>query len=548
MANNIIDGAQLRDMFLCAAKNLENNKALVNELNVYPVPDGDTGTNMTLTIQSALREIEKVKEPTAGKIANAVSMGALKGARGNSGVILSQLFRGFAKSVDTKEVMTVADMANALQQASDSAYKAVMKPSEGTILTVARFAAKKAMAIKMLYGDDPAAFFDMVAAQAKETLDATPDMLPVLKQAGVVDSGGMGFYCILVGFAMAFQDNVQLELSEYKKASAAKQEVNPEEFVDNHEDIEDIKFAYCTEFFVYEGDKVFPSDIENIFKKNLDSKGDSMLVINQDGIIKVHIHTNVPLEVLGFAMNYGLLQDVKVENMRLQFAERNKKAAEPEKEIGVVSVAAGKGIEEILRELNVDVIVSGGQTMNPSIDDIVKAVEKANAKHVFVFPNNKNIILAAQQAKNLCKCDVRIIPTRSVQQGISALISYDPDLSAEQNEQAFLEAVKNVVYGQITHSIRETNVEGLQVHQGDFIALINDKLKVSGPDMICVAKEMIDCMISDESSLVTVYYGEDATEEQAQELAAYTSEKYPDVDVEVYFGGQPVYNFLVSID
>lgn len=546
---NIIDGALLKDMFFCAAHNLENNKPFINDLNVYPVPDGDTGTNMTLTMQSALKEVSKVTDLTATNLANAVSTGALKGARGNSGVILSQLFRGFAKSLSGKTTINVEDFAIALKAAADNAYKAVMKPSEGTILTVARVTAEKAMELRKRETQFER-FFEAICAAAKAALDATPDMLPVLKQAGVVDSGGMGFYCIICGFEMALKDDYVLDLKEYE-TSAEKQfeSVNEAEFVDDHS-LADIKFTYCTEFFVYESGSIFPSNIEDLFKEEFAPKGDSMLVIHQDGVVKTHIHTNAPLEVLSFAMKYGALQDVKIENMRLQNEELNasKKEKEPKKEVGIVVISMGDGISEIFKSLGADVIVGGGQTMNPSIEDIVHAVDKANAEHVFVFPNNKNIILAAEQAKDIVQCDMRVIPTKSVQQCISALIMYNPDDSLDDNENMFNEVSDKVVYGQITNAVRDTVIEDVDVHEGDYIALVKNKLKVSGPDIVSVAKEMFAQMISEDSSLVTIYYGEDATEELANVLADYVRQTYEYIDAEVYNGGQPVYNLLVSVD
>ncbi len=537
-------------MIFCAAHNLEDNKAFINDLNVYPVPDGDTGTNMSLTMQSALKETSKVTDLTATNIANAVSTGALKGARGNSGVILSQLFRGFAKALAGKDQINVYDFAVALKQASDNAYKAVMKPSEGTILTVARMTAEKAMEIRRRETDFDK-FFDIVCTAAKASLDATPNMLPVLKQAGVVDSGGMGFYCILSGFAMALKEDYTLDLKEYEQSTEKKFEHTVDvDYVDDHGALEDIKFAYCTEFFVYESSNMFPADIEDIFKAEFDPKGDSMLVIHQDGVVKTHIHTNTPLEVLSFALKYGVLQDVKIENMKLQNEEVNaaKKANEPKKKVGIVVVSMGDGISEIFKSLGVDVIVGGGQTMNPSIEDIAHAVEKTNAEHVFVFPNNKNIILAAEQAKRLCECDIRVIPTKSVQQCISALVMYNPDDSIDANEKLFTDISNKVGYGQITHAVRDTVIDDVDVHEGDYIALIKNKLKVSGRDMSLVAKEMFEQMINEDSSLVTLYYGEDMTEDAANALADYIRNTYDYVDAEVYNGGQPVYNLLISVD
>ncbi len=552
MEYNILDGVLLKDMFHCGAHNLEENKAFINELNVYPVPDGDTGTNMSLTMQSALREISKVTALSATNIANSVSMGALKGARGNSGVILSQLFRGMAKSFSGKETIETADFANALKAASDNAYKAVMKPKEGTILTVSRVAAEKAVELSNNGVKDFSIFFDGVCAAAKEALDSTPELLPVLKQAGVVDSGGMGFYCILCGFGMALNESEELNLKEYEKTTEKKfEKVTAEEFVDDHSKA-DIKFTYCTEFFVYESDSIFPSDIEDIFKEEFGPKGDSMLVINQDGVVKTHIHTNTPLEILSFALKYGVLQDVKVENMRLQNEEVNKtkenSTSMPKKKNGIVVISMGDGITEIFKSLGADVIVGGGQTMNPSIEDISKAIKKANAEHVFVFPNNKNIILAADQAKDISECDVRVIPTKSVQQCISALVAYEPDGDADQNESAFNEEIQRVSYGQITHAVRDTVVDEVEVHEGDYIAIVKNKLKVSGNDILKVAEEMLSQMITEDSSLVTIYFGEDANEELAQTLADYVTEKYDYVDAEVYNGGQPVYNLLLSVD
>lgn len=547
---NSINGELLKDMFFCAAHNLEENKAFINELNVYPVPDGDTGTNMSLTMQSAIKEIAKVSNINVFNIVNAVSTGALKGARGNSGVILSQIFRGFAKSISSKEEIKVADFAEALQSAADNAYKAVMKPSEGTILTVVRLTAKKAVELKRT-AKDFAFFFGEICKAAKNALDSTPEMLPVLKQAGVVDSGGMGFYCIIRGFEMALQEEKKLDLKEYEKTAETQlKTASFDDFVDNH-DADNITFTYCTEFFVYESDNIFPSNIEDIFKAEFESKGDSMLVIHQDGVVKTHIHTNVPLEILSFAFKYGVLQDVKVENMRLQNEElkKSKGESEPKKDIGIVVISMGDGITEIFKSLGADIIVGGGQTMNPSIEDIAHAVKKANAEHVIVFPNNKNIILAAEKAKDLCEdYDVRIIPTKSVQQCISAMIMYNPDDSIDDTVDSFNDIINNVAYGQITNAVRDTVIDDIDVHEGDYIALIKNKLKVSGADLMEVSKEMITQMVTEDSSLVTIYYGEDATQEFAEELAEFVQSTYDFVDAEVYNGGQPVYNILVSVD
>ncbi len=538
-------------MFFCAARNLEENKAFINELNVYPVPDGDTGTNMSLTMQSAIKETAKVSNINVANIVNAVSTGALKGARGNSGVILSQIFRGFAKSISTKSEIKIVDFADALQSAADNAYKAVMKPSEGTILTVVRLTAKKAVELKRT-AKDFKVFFNEICKAAKNALDSTPDMLPVLKQAGVVDSGGMGFYCIIRGFEMALQEEQKLDLKEYEK-TAEKQvntAVNFDDFVDDH-DADNITFTYCTEFFVYESDSIFPSNIEDIFKAEFEPKGDSMLVIHQDGVVKTHIHTNVPLEILSFAFKYGVLQDVKIENMRLQ-SEELKQArgqTEPKKDIGIVVISMGDGITEIFKSLGADIIVGGGQTMNPSIEDIAHAVEKANAEHVIVFPNNKNIILAAEKAKDLCEGhDVRIIPTKSVQQCISAMIMYNPDDGIDDTVDSFNDIISNVAYGQITNAVRDTVIDDIDVHEGDYIALIKNKLKVSGADLMDVSREMITQMVTEDSSLVTIYYGEGTTQEFAEELADFVQTTFDFVDAEVYNGGQPVYNILVSVD
>ncbi|MBE5817082.1 MAG: DAK2 domain-containing protein [Clostridiales bacterium] len=544
-----IDGALLKEMLLLAAKNLEDNKARINEMNVYPVPDGDTGTNMSLTIQSSVREVMQVKDVTVANICSAISRGALKGARGNSGVILSQLFRGFVRAVDGKQSLTIADMALALKEASVSAYKAIMKPSEGTILTVARVVGERAMEVAPLTTDFET-FFDAVVAAGKNILNQTPEMLPTLKQAGVVDAGGMGYYCILSGFAMAFKENAKFSIADYATAGANDSAPNAfDTFVDDH-DPESINFAYCTEFFVYEDENVLPADIEDIFKAEFGPKGDCMLVIYQDGIVKTHIHTNDPLSILGFAMKFGVLQDVKVENMRLQNAEVNaaKKKAAPKKKYGIVAVALGDGIRRIFKDLTVDVIVSGGQTMNPSTDDIVRAIEKCNAECVFVLPNNKNIVMAATQAKELCECDVRVIPTRSTAQGISVLVSFDPDASADKNESQLVAALDNVTTGQITYSIKDTMINDIQVKQGDYIALVNGKLKASSKVLEESVRGMIENMVTEDSYIATVYYGEDVSEADANKIAQIVEEAYPDIEVEVYHGGQPVYYYMIAVE
>ena len=549
-----IDAKMLAKMFLAGAKNLENKKEWINELNVFPVPDGDTGTNMTMTIMSAAREVSALGEdPSMEAICKAISSGSLRGARGNSGVILSQLFRGFTKRIKEEESLTVAILAGSFEKAVETAYKAVMKPKEGTILTVARGAAEKALELAEAGEEDMEKFLSAVIAEAELVLSRTPELLPVLKQAGVVDSGGQG---LVEGLHGAFDAYLGKELDLNFTAPAVN--VSASTAGGTVEEAE-IKFGYCTEFIIMLN-KTFTTKMEMDFKAFLESIGDSIVCVADDDVVKVHVHTNDPGLAIQRALKYGPLSNMKIDNMRLEhqeklFKEANKAdisrtaSVEPPKDFGFIAVSVGDGINEIFKSLGVDYIIEGGQTMNPSTADILDAVAKVNAKTVFVLPNNKNIILAANQAAELTtEKDLLVIPTKTIPQGITAVINFVPDLSADENEENMLREIGNVKTGQVTYAVRDTVIDDREIRKGDFMGIGDKGMLAVGASMEDVARETVANMVDEDSELISIYYGSDVSEEDAEHFRGLVEEQFPSCDVELQFGGQPIYYYVMSIE
>ena len=549
MNTNTVDAKMLGRMFLSGAKNLEAKKEWINELNVFPVPDGDTGTNMTLTIMSAASEVSALSDSSMKALAKAISSGSLRGARGNSGVILSQLLRGFTKVIEHYDTVDAVIFARAFEKGVETAYKAVMKPKEGTILTVARGAAEKALEIAG-ESDSLETFFTDVIAEAELVLSRTPDMLPVLKEAGVVDSGGQGLLEVLKG---AFDGYMGKEIDlnfEKPKTAVSGKPVSAEE--------SNIKFGYCTEFIIML-EKQFTEKDEHEFKEYLMSIGDSLVVVADDEIVKVHVHTNDPGEAIQRALTYGQLSNMKINNMRLEHHEKvikeaekmaaQQAAAEPEKEVGFISVSVGAGMGEIFKELGADYLIEGGQTMNPSTEDVLQAIERVNAKNIFIFPNNKNIILAANQARDLTEDkNIIVIPTKTIPQGITALISYVPDKTVEQNTEEMMEAVGNVKTGQITYAVRDTKIDDKEIRQGDIMGIGDHGLLAVGTGIEDITVAALQEMTDEDSEIISVYYGQDVSEEDAEHLAERLEEQYPDFDIEIHNGGQPIYYYIVSVE
>lgn len=550
MAVNTIDAKLLAKMFLAGAKNLEVKKDWINELNVFPVPDGDTGTNMTLTIMSAVKEVNALDEVTMPELAKAISSGSLRGARGNSGVILSQLLRGFTKGIREHEKLTAPILASAMQKGVETAYKAVMKPKEGTILTVARGAADKARELAANC-ESLQSFMEKTIAHAQLVLSQTPEMLPVLKEAGVVDSGGQGLLVVLQGALDAFMGKeIKLEF-ELPDSDSKVTKIS-------RETEEEIRFGYCTEFIIVLN-KDFPEKEELEFKAFLNSLGDSIVLVADDEVVKVHVHTNDPGLAIQKALTYGSLSRIKIDNMREEHQERLIKDAEklakqqaqaaPQKEVGFIAVSIGDGIGNIFRELGVDHLIEGGQTMNPSTEDMLNAIERVNAKTIYIFPNNKNIILAANQAQALTKDkEIIVIPTKTVPQGVTAIISYVPEKSPQENTEAMLEEIARVKTGQVTYAVRDTHIDNKDIHQGDIMGIGDYGMLAVGQDVIAVSKETVAGMVDEDSELISIYYGEDFSEEDAQTLAEEIEKAYPSCDVEVNYGGQPIYYCVISVE
>ena len=558
MATKTIDANMLAKMFLAGAQNIEAKKEFINELNVFPVPDGDTGTNMTLTILSAAKEVTALADVDMKNLAKAISSGSLRGARGNSGVILSQLLRGFTKSIrDEKEIDTAA-LAAACQRARDTAYKAVMKPKEGTILTVASGIADKAAELA-LETEDLEEFIPAVIEHADEVLQKTPEMLPVLKEAGVVDSGGQGLLEVIRGAYDAFLGK-EIDYSAIAPAvgnsTAVKVSVEEEK---------EIKFGYCTEFIILL-EKEFTENDEHELKAYLSSIGDSIVCVADDEIVKIHVHTNDPGLAIQKALTYGQLSRMKIDNMREEHreklirdseklakeqagAEEAKKTAEPKKPMGFIAVSIGDGMNEIFRELGADYIIEGGQTMNPSTDDMLKAIDQVNAETIFILPNNKNIILAANQAKDLVEDkEIIVIPTKTVPQGITAIINFVPDADAKSNEETMLDEIKNVKTGQVTYAVRDTHIDDKEIHQGDIMGIGDAGILSVGQDIAETTLEMLEQLVDDDSELISLYYGQDVTEEEADAFTQEVEKLYPDIDVDVHCGGQPIYYYVLAVE
>lgn len=540
-----INGSTLRKMFLNAFSLVEENKKNIDALNVFPVPDGDTGTNMSLTLKSAVTEMNACESNTIESICVAFNRGALKGARGNSGVITSQIIKGICSALMSNETeITLKDFAKAMQNGSDMAYKAVTVPKEGTILTIIKAMAEKAkQASKSAKSFED--FFNEIIMHGETTLQMTPDMLPVLKKAGVVDAGGRGLVFIFSGFYKALTG----EMTEVQFVDNVEKDVTSEDIHVNYESLADIKFAYCTEFFViniYE--KTTDADI-NTLRSRLMEIGDCVLCIGDLQLIKVHVHTNEPNRALGYALQLGELNGVKIENMLEQNRQLRKQQEKvPDKEYGMISVAAGEGLNNVFKDIDVDYIISGGQTMNPSANDIATAADKVNAKNIFVFPNNKNIIMSAEQANDITDKNLIIIPTRSIPEGISAILAFDPNASVEENKSNMLDAMANVRSGSVTYAVRTTNVDGIDVKVGDIMGLDEHSVLTIGKDVIDTTVELVDKLVKSDSSNITLFYGEGVTEEDSCNLQSRLEEKYPDIDISVVFGGQPVYYYIISIE
>ena len=557
MATNTIDAGLLAKMFLAGAKNLEVKKEWINELNVFPVPDGDTGTNMTLTIMSAVKEVNSLTEVNMYNLSKAISSGSLRGARGNSGVILSQLLRGFTKKIRDYEELNAEILAEAMEKAVETAYKAVMKPKEGTILTVAKGAAEKAAELAP-ESEDLNAFIEDVLAHAEYVLSQTPEMLPVLKEAGVVDSGGQGLLTVLQGAYDAFLGK-EIDLN-FEMPEAKTEFVRP-----SKETEKEIKFGYCTEFIIML-ENPLPDEEVYAFKDFLNGIGDSIVLVADDELVKVHVHTNDPGKAISKALTYGQLTRMKIDNMREEHQEKlikdaekmakeqaeqeeKEEAAQPPKEVGFISVSVGKGMTEIFKELGVDYLIEGGQTMNPSTEDMLNAIAKVNAKTIYIFPNNKNIVLAANQARDLTEDkEIVVVPTKTIPQGITAMISYVPEKNSAENTEAMLQAIEHVKTGQITYAVRDTRIDDKEIHEGDMMGIGDHGILAVGKDRMKVAKETVAQMVDDESEVISIYYGADTEEAEAEELATALEEAYPDCDVELNAGGQPIYYYVISVE
>ena len=560
MATKTINVDVLAKMFLAGAQNIEAKKDYINELNVFPVPDGDTGTNMSMTIMSAAKEVTALNKPAMKDLAKAISSGSLRGARGNSGVILSQLLRGFTKAIKEEKEIDVLALAAACQRARDTAYKAVMKPKEGTILTVASGIATKAAEMAE-ETDDLEVFIPAVIEHAQDVLNQTPEMLPVLKEAGVVDSGGQGLLEVIKGAYDAFLGK-EIDYSVIEPSTGVT--VNKV----NAEDTADIKFGYCTEFIILT-EKEFTEDDEREFKKFLSSIGDSIVCVADDDVVKIHVHTNDPGLAIQKALTYGQLSKMKIDNMREEHQEKlirdaeklaeqqaneeaaheEKKPAEPKKAMGFIAVSIGAGMNEIFKELGADYIIEGGQTMNPSTEDMLNAIDRVNADTVFILPNKKNIVMEANKPKSLVEeKEIIVIPTKTVPQGITAIINFMPDADAKTNEEAMLEEIKNVKTGQVTYAVRDTHIDDKEIHEGDIMGIGDSGILAVGKDLEETTKELIANLVDEDSELISIYYGEEVSEEDAEKFTEEITELYPDVDVDIQFGGQPIYYYVLAVE
>ena len=575
MGISTINAGMVKNAFLAGAKGLAAKKEWINELNVFPVPDGDTGTNMTLTIMAAAKEVAGLENPSMDQLAKAISSGSLRGARGNSGVILSQLLRGFTKEIKTVDEIDVTTLANAMMRGTETAYKAVMKPKEGTILTVAKGMADKALEMAV-ETDDIEEFAKAVIEEGDRVLNLTPEMLPVLKQAGVVDSGGQGLMQVIKGAFDGLTGKVTDFTLEEGTASAHASEAKPAVQTGNGAsrtdiDTADIKFGYCTEFII-KLEKEYTDEDEAELKKYLGSIGDSLVVVSDDEIVKIHVHTNHPGLAFEKGLTYGSLSRMKVDNMREEHEERviqdserlakeqaqadaaKTEETQPEeqterKEYGFIAVSCGDGLSEIFKGIGTDYLIEGGQTMNPSTEDMLNAIDQVNADMVFILPNNKNIILAANQAKSLVEDkEIIVIPTKTVPQGITAIINFMPDADAKTNEEAMLEEIKNVKTGQMTYAVRDTHIDDKEIHEGDIMGIGDSGILAVGKDLEETTKELIANLVDEDSELISIYYGEEVSEEEAEKFAGEIEELYPDVDVDIQFGGQPIYYYVLAVE
>lgn len=557
---NTIDAKGLQKAFLAGAKGLDAKKEWINELNVFPVPDGDTGTNMTMTIMAAAREVAAIENPTMASLAKAISSGSLRGARGNSGVILSQLFRGFTKEIKTLDIITTTTLANAFVRATETAYKAVMKPKEGTILTVAKGMADKAVEL-VTETEDIIEFAKKIIAHGDYVLSQTPEMLPILKQAGVVDSGGQGLMQVMKG-ALDGLLGKEVDLSVVETTSPVSSSPADTQVLEEA----DIKFGYCTEFII-NVEKTYGDKEEKSFKTYLESIGDSIVVVSDDDVVKVHVHTNDPGLAIQKALTYGSLSRMKIDNMREEHQERLFKNAEKvgnqsssdisvanqepaqKKEYGFIAVSIGKGFGEIFEGIGTDYLIEGGQTMNPSTEDMLNAIEKVNAQTIYILPNNSNIILAAEQAASLVKDkQIIVVPSKTVPQGITAIINFAPDLSPEENKEAMIEEMRQVKTGQITYAVRDTVIDDKEIRQGNIMGIGDKGILCVGQSVKETALDTLKAMTDETSELITIYYGADITQETAENLLEKVQETYPDCEVELHNGGQPIYYYLMSVE
>lgn len=549
MKLELIDGNKLKEMLYASAQMLEKNRQKVNSLNVFPVPDGDTGTNMCLTMMSAIKEVKALTNGNITQVADAVSRGSLKGARGNSGVILSQLFRGFARGLKGEQAINTRKYAEALKVGADTSYKAVMKPVEGTMLTVARVTAEEAEKIAQKCSDFNV-FFKEIIRVAKRVLDKTPDMLAVLKQAGVVDAGGMGLLLIMLGSAKALREDFDqdFDLPQVETEISEKPELDF-----SLEGLDDIGEGYCTEFLIK---NIFSHIIEEDLGKlqeKLEKLGDSLVLVRDEDLIKVHIHTNAPGKILQLGLRFGELSGIKIDNMREQHkhlsgVESSVEVKKTKKRYGVISVASGAGIISIFKDMGVDKIVEGGQTMNPSIEDIMGAVDAIDAEEVFILPNNSNIILSATQVKQLSRRKIHVIPSKSIPQGISAMVAFNPESAPNTNADKMLSAIGSVNTGLITYAVRNSSINGISIRNGDILGLLESGIEATGTDVSQVTKDLIDKMVNDDSSVISLFYGQEVSESNTDEIAEYIEAKYPFLEVELYFGGQPLYYYIISLE
>lgn len=563
MGTQTIDAKAFQKLFLAGANRINEQKEYINELNVFPVPDGDTGTNMSLTILSAAREVEKLSQPTISTLCKAISGGSLRGARGNSGVILSQLFRGFTKSVSKADSLGKEEIAAGFNRAVETAYKAVMKPKEGTILTVARGMAEKASELSET-DLELIPYCEEIISYGYEVLARTPEMLPVLKEAGVVDSGGQGLMEVLQGVLDALTGKVtDVVIPEGRAVSEPSAPAKGGEYVPPA----DIKFGYCTEFIIMLNQPLSAEE-EKELKEYFLSIGDSLVLVADDDICKVHVHTNHPGQAFEKALTYGPLSYMKVDNMRLEHEEKLIKDAEkvaarqreeealaaqqtkePPKKIGFIAVSIGDGLSEIFKDLGVDYLIEGGQTMNPSTEDMLEAIEQVNAENIFILPNNKNIILAAEQAAKLTgDKNIIVLPTKTIPQGISAMVGYMPEMDAEENKEGMTECYQNILSGQVTYAVRDTSINGKTIRNGDIMGIDDDGIQAVGTDVAQTTLDLLSHMVDGDSELISLYYGDSVTQEQAAELAAKVEEMFPDVEIETNFGGQPIYYYMVSVE